>query len=87
MIFLHADGLVRESHIQVFDVHEKAATAWPDEKLVPGYKCGARLVLLARGFITPPLEPGCPTSCTQQSVEHAALLKQYRAFSRGATLV
>ena len=46
---LRADGLLHESHIHCWDVHPIAQTAWPNEKLVPGFKCA---------YILPPL-PCC----------------------------
>ena len=33
-----AEGVVREGHFKWWDTHKVADTAYPEEKLVPGFK-------------------------------------------------
>ena len=49
-----AEGVVREGHFKWWDTHKVADSAYPEEKLVPGFKCAPHLLCHTPCIYVPP---------------------------------
>ena len=68
-----AEGVVREGHFKWWDTHKVADSAYPEEKLVPGFKCAPHPLCHAHCiYVSPSLWTSvglaqthlCPDSCS-----------------------